>query len=298
MKKTAEMTAAALLMFSLSACGSGGANPHILTFATDDIHDVVISYDEENITFFESPDDALIIKEYMTDADSDYYAKVDTDQGYIHVSEGNKPLFGSFSRYIEVYLPKVYEGSLTVTSTDGNVDFSEVDIGVTSLCVDCSSGKVHIGNACADTIDLSGTRGTWDIVRLEGKEIDISTTSGEVACGEISGDVTYVSTSGDIEIKSAVGRGSYRAENSGILNITYTDLAGDLYLYNKNGDVELTLPEDLSFRFEAVTKNGSVSTPFEGALSLKNDKVVGVVGDNPGITVKTETGNGNIRVKQ
>lgn len=298
MKKITMMIAIVLFVFSLSACGSKGTNPHTLTYEIDNIHDVVLSYDDEDITFFESPDDTLIIKEYMTDADSKYYAKVDIDQGYIHVSEGGKPLFGSFSRHIEVYFPKTYTGSLTVTSTNGNVDFSEVDIEVTSLRIDCSSGKVRIRNAYADTINLSSTSGTLDIGHLEGKEVYISTTSGKVVCDEISGNVTYVSTSGDIEIESAVGAGSYKTENSGILDITYTDVAGDLYLYNKNGDVELTLPEDLSFRFEAVTKNGSVSTPFESVLSMKNDTVTGTVGGNPSITVKTETKNGNIKVEQ
>lgn len=298
MKKITMMIAIVLFVFSLSACGSKGTNPHTLTYEIDNIHDVVLSYDDEDITFFESPDDTLIIKEYMTEADSKYYAKVDIDQGYIHVSEGGKPLFGSFSRHIEVYFPKTYTGSLTVTSTNGNVDFSEVDIEVTSLRIDCSSGKVRIRNAYADTINLSSTSGTLDIGHLEGKEVYISTTSGKVVCDEISGNVTYVSTSGDIEIESAVGAGSYKTENSGILDITYTDVAGDLYLYNKNGDVELTLPEDLSFRFEAVTKNGSVSTPFESVLSMKNDTVTGTVGGNPSITVKTETKNGNIKVEQ
>lgn len=65
-----------------------------------------------------------------------------------------------------------------------------------------------------------------------------------------------------------------------------------MYLYHKNNGVELTLPEDLSFRFEAVTKNGSVSTPFESVLSMKNDTVAGTVGDNLGITIRSETRNG------
>lgn len=82
------------------------------------------------------------------------------------------------------------------------------------------------------------------------------------------------------------------------LDITYTDAAGDLYLYNKNDDVELILPEDLNFRFEALAKNGSVLTPFERVLSMKNDTFMGNVGDNPSITVKTETKNGNIKVEQ
>ena len=140
---------------------------------------------------------------------------------------------------------------MTVTLTNGNLDFSDVDIEVASLRIDCSSGKVRIGSAYADTINLSNATGTLDIACLEGKDIDISATSGKLVCDEIPGNVTYSSTSDNIEIQ-----------------------------------------------FEAATKNGSVSIPFGSVLSINNDTVMGTVGDNPSITVKTETRNGDIMAEQ
>ena len=63
-----------------------------MRFQPDNISEITISYDEEKITFYESDGHELIIREYMTENKSGYYAKVDTRAGSIHISEGGKPL--------------------------------------------------------------------------------------------------------------------------------------------------------------------------------------------------------------
>ena len=119
-----------------------------------------------------------------------------------------------------------------------------------------------------------------------------------MTCAELNGAVTYTSTSGDIDVKSAVGSGSYRANNSGNLKVAYTEVTGDLSFFNKNDDIELILPQDLEFEFEATTKNGSVSTSFQESISIDGRTTRGTVGSTPTVTVKTETNNGNIAVTQ
>ena len=68
--------------------------------------------------------------------------------------------------------------------------------------------------------------------------------------------------------------------------------------YNKNDDIKLTLPTELEFEFEATTKNGSVSTTFQECISIDGKTTRGTVGNNPTVTVKAETNNGNIEVSQ
>ena len=65
---------------------------------------------------------------------------------------------------------------------------------------------------------------------------------------------------------------------------------------NKNGNIDLTLPQDLEFKFEATTKNGSVSTSFQERINIDGRTAYGTIGNKPAYTVKTETGNGNINV--
>ena len=108
--------------------------------------------------------------------------------------------------------------------------------------------------------------------------------------------MTYTSTSGSADIKGVKGSGSFKAENSGELNVVYTEVTGDLYLFNKNDSVRLTVPSGLDFEFEAVTKNGSVKTSFQESLVVSGDTVRAAVGRDPSVAIKVETKNGNIEV--
>ncbi len=302
MKKTITLGMALILsLFAFAGC-SNSKSPQManeLRFSLDGISSLTISYDEEKITFFESDGDDLLIKEYMTENKSSYYAKVTERDDNIQISEGGKPFFkDSFSRYIEVYLPKSYHENLTVTSTNGDIDFSGVNLDLSMLRVDNSSGNVTLDNAVASDIHLSSTSGTLDLGNIQANQIRLETTSGSVICTELNGNVTYTSTSGNADIKSAIGSGSYKANNSGSLNVVYTEVNGNLSFFNKNDKITLALPENLEFEFEATTKNGSISTNFQQDVTVNERTTSGVVGDNPTVTVKVETNNGDIEVTQ
>lgn len=302
MKKTITL-GMTLILCSLAFVGCSNSKSsqmaNELRFSLKGISSLTISYDEEKITFFESDSDDLVIKEYMTDNKSSYYAKVTERNESIHISEGGKPFFkDGFSRYIEVYLPKIYHENLSVTSTNGDIDFSGMSLDLSMFRVDNSSGNVTLDNAVASDIQLSSTSGTLDLGNIEANQIKLETTSGSVICTEINGNVTYTSTNGNADIKSAIGSGSYKANNSGSLNVVYTEVNGDLSFSNKNDSITLTLPENLEFEFQATTKNGSVSTTFQQDITVNGRTTSGVVGDNPTVTVKVETNNGDIEVTQ
>lgn len=270
-----------------------------LHFSLDDISDVTISYDEELITFFEAEDDELTVKEYMTEDKSKYYAKVKQDDDSIHISEGGKPLLkNDFERHVEVYLPDSYPESLTITTTDGNIDLSGINLQLSKLHIDSTAGTVKINNASASDIHISSTSGILDLGKVEADTITLQTTSGKMTCSEMIGHVNYSSTSGDANIKKAVGSGNYKANNSGELHVEYTEVKGDLYLFNKNDKIQLKIPDDLDFEFEAETKNGSVDTTFQKYIKTQDRITQGTVGSNPTVTIKTETKNGDIEVTQ
>ena len=106
----------------------------------------------------------------------------------------------------------------------------------------------------------------FNVERLEAPSIKVDSISGTFQCDELIGEVTYTSTSGNADIASAVDKEQYTANNSGELRVIYKEVTGDLFLYNKNDGIDLTLPSDLEFEFEATTKNGSISTNFQGYL--------------------------------
>ena len=270
-----------------------------LTFSIEDISEVTISYDEEKVTFHESKNDKLIIKEYMTENKSSYYAKVEQSSASIKISEGGKPFFkDGFSRYVEIYLPMSYHENLTITTTDGDIDISELEMTLNALRIDSTTGAVKINTVKVQNIHLSTTSGILEVNRLEADTIRIDTTSGNFSCHTLNGNVAYTTTSGNANIQSAIGSGNYTANNSGELNVVYTEVTGNLSFFNKNDSICVTLPADLEFEFQATTKNGSVSTNFQESISMDGRTTSGTVGEHPTVTVKVETNNGDIEVTQ
>lgn len=300
-KKTAACLAIAIGVSALTGCSHGqlAQLENEITFSLDNISEVTISYDEEEVTFYESENDELVIKEYMTKNKNSYHAKVDQSDDSIKIREGGKPFFKDrFYRYIEVYLPASYHGNLTVTTTGGDIDISRLELSLNALRIDSTAGTVQLNTVEAQSLYLSTTSGVLEVDNLNADTIRIATTSGNFFCEKLDGNVTYTTTSGNTNIKSAIGSGTYKANNSGELNVIYTEVTGDLSFYNKNDGIHVTLPADLEFEFEATTKNGSVFTSFQENVSIDGRTTSGTVGEHPTMTVKVETNNGNIEVEQ
>lgn len=268
LKSILSVLAALLVLMAGSGC-SRSANTESaneLTFELDSISEISIAYDDEDVTFFNSENDRLIIKEYMSENKKSYHAKVNKTDNYIHISEGGKPVIkNNFYRYIEVYLPESYKQTLTVGTTDGKINLSGIDIDLEMLDVSTTSGVIEINNAAASCINLT-------------------TTSGSIECERLEGNVNYTATSGSIDIKSAYGSGQYRADNSGLMNIIYSKVDGDVSLYNKNDDVNLTIPDDIKCDIRVKSKNGMVSAPQSDTSSK--------------IKITAESVNGDVNIKQ
>lgn len=295
----------AIALSSLTLLGScshlnGAKLANEIAIPATSIAGITISYDEEKITFFENENDEnIIIQEYMTKDSRHYYAKVDREAGNVKISKGGKPFFkDGFYRYIEVYIPSSLQGNLSITTTDGDIDISRIPLDLISLSIDTSHGTVDLKDVRARGIVLSTTHGCFNAERLEASSIKVDSTSGTFQCDWLIGDVTYTSTSGNANIASAVGKGQYTANNSGELRVVYKEVTGDLFLFNKNDDIDLTLPSDLEFEFEATTKNGSISTNFQGCISIDGRTTRGTIGSSPTVSVEVMTNNGNIEVRK
>lgn len=272
---------------------------NVLQFSLNQVSQLTIAYDDENINFYEGDSDKLVIKEYMTVNKKSYFAKVIQQNDSIYISEGRKPFFKrGFLRYIEVYLPASYQQNLTVTTTDGDIDLSNINLNLSVLRIDSTSGTVKLNSATASEIYLSSTSGTLKLGSIQAKQIKLETTRGDTICDELNGNVTYTSTSGNADIKSASGFGSYKVNNSGKLNVAYTDVSGNLLFFNKNDNINLSLPKDLDFNFEATTKNGNISTNFQECVTVNGRITSGIVGNNPTAAIQVETNNGDIKVIQ
>lgn len=300
-KKFLPIFATTICLFTFSGCSApkNTDKANEMRFSLQGITNVTISYDEEPIVFYQAEGNELVVKEYMTENKSGYYARVEQSGDAVHISEGGKPFFKSgFSRNIEVFLPASYSENLKITTTDGNIDLTHTPLQLSELRIDSTKGTVDLDNVIADNVYLSTVSGKYNIGGIEADAIRLDSTRGAITCNHLIGNVTYTSTHGNAEIKSAAGQGSYTTSGSGSLSVNYIEVTGDLYLYNKNGNIDLAVPNDLSFYFSAESKNGSVITTFPQYLAIDEHTASGSIGESPTVWVKTETNNGSIEVKQ
>lgn len=70
-----------------------------------------------------------------------------------------------------------------------------------------------------------------------------------------------------------------------------------LQVNSKSGSIELTIPENLGFRFSATTNSGIISAPFSEQLSGTEKEVTGAIGMDAVITIELSTTSGNIKIK-
>lgn len=139
---------------------------------------------------------------------------------------------------------------------------SQMKLTLDSLRAETTSGRIRLEQVEASCLEFASTRGSLDLGRICAGDIKIHTTEGEVKISRLEGKVNYTTTHGSLEVDEAVGSGGYHTSNDGLLQIRYVKADGDLQLYNKNGDIQLTLPPALGFHLEAVSKNGSVAADF------------------------------------
>lgn len=81
------------------------------------------------------------------------------------------------------------------------------------------------------------------------------------------------------------------------MRIGCNENVGNMTANAASGSIELTIPENLGFRFSATTNSGIISAPFSEQLSGTEKEVTGAIGMDAVITIELSTTSGNIKIK-
>ncbi|MDP4133480.1 MAG: DUF4097 family beta strand repeat-containing protein [Bacillota bacterium] len=147
------------------------------------------------------------------------------------------------------------------------------------LSLSSSSGSITIeGENNADSFNVKSSSGGIRLGKMQVKTFDIGCTSGSIRVDEISGGGSLETTSGGI--------------TANLLNPV-----GNVTAISTSGNVNLTVPSEMSFQFEADTTSGNIKTNFEIMYrSNRGNSAIATVGSNPTVKIKAEATSGNIKV--
>lgn len=184
----------------------------------------------------------------------------------------------TFNEKIEIYIPKSYAKDLDINTSSGNVLFSS-DMKLNNINCRQSSGDFKIQNSITGNgVNVKSSSGNVDIANLYSKNYDIQATSGNVYVGSISGSGRAKTASGNVRI-------NYKSIDE------YSNVAAT------SGNVKLTLPQNLSFKFEGKCTAGNIEGDFPLSYEGKRkNEATAQVGNSPYKTINVSTVAGNIDV--
>ena len=173
---------------------------------------------------------------------------------------------------------------VTVNDVTGTANLSGEFFGQTSLA--------HIGKG----VTFHSSRTDLEMAALAG---DINIESGDLRARAVAGPMRLTTRSKDIHIEDVTG--DLKVENSnGMVEYHAGNKLGAVEISNSRGDVQLTLPEKVSFQVDAQARRGDVSTEFEG-ISTRSDRndhsLEGTVG-NGGPQIRVTNTNGDISLRK
>lgn len=183
---------------------------------------------------------------------------------------------------------------------------------VKSVSGDISAEKV------GGTLELGAVSGDIDVTKA-GRGAECSSVSGDVRLVEITGDVHLKSVSGEIDVEQV--KGSVEAESvSGKILLKGVSMAktvkaktvsGDIRylggilpegrctLKTHSGDIEVEIPVDSGFDFEAQTFSGDIRSDFQLEVTGKFSprEIRGVV-NKGGASLSLSTFSGDIKLRK
>ena len=178
------------------------------------------------------------------------------------------------------------ESSLKVTTSHRQVKISGVASDVSMEC--------RYSNAT-----LKGIRGNVDVDsisdRLNFEDIrgylKVKAQGSSVQANSIGGAVDVNTTMKSVNVNNFEGSCKVSGEYADITLSTGTLGKGEVIVKNRNGEIQLFLPEDASFALTATARNGQVDSDFPGLVPAST------TGDNSTLQGKLKTGAAKIALE-
>jgi len=214
-----------------------------------------------------------------------------TAPGDIHLNSIVGPVVAHFinGRHDEFSAHDV-QGDLTLNGDLNDLTLSQIKGSVTQD--GALLGDVHLENV-SGAVRLHTSVTTVELAGLSG---DLNLDSDDLRVTEATGQVRVTTHSKDIDLSEIAGD-TYVEDKNGTINIEPTGSYG-VEARNDKGDIELTLPPNVSANVNGHTHNGDIISDYALTVSGDEDKSVsGKIGSGTARIV-LNTQNGDLHIKK
>ena len=174
------------------------------------------------------------------------------------------------------------KSDVSVSDINGKIDLSlehssarvsqvssdvSVDGHINDISLDDVKGSVRLNGEFVETLKLSKiakavsfktSRTEMEFAKLDG---DLDLDSGDLRASNITGPIRLTTRSKDVVLDGVIGDVRLKDEN-GAVEVHVTK-AGSMQVENRNGDIQIYLPDKAAFHLDARTRDGEVQSDFE-----------------------------------
>jgi DUF4097 and DUF4098 domain-containing protein YvlB len=287
------------------------STPANLDLSSSDGHLDIIPSDGNQIEVFYIVRKAgKLLKIDRQKLEEDFIVETESSANAVRISVKDKRQYKPFNFEYEtgvgfkVYVPKetmcnlaTSDGNITITglnanqqfkTSDGSIELIEIAGSVTGRT---SDGDIRI-RKIKGNVDVQTSDGTIELETVGG-DVQASTSDGNIRLNKINGDIAVRTSDGYIDFKEISG--SFKASTSdGNIKGSVTTLKKELTLKTSDGDIEVTLPEQLGLDLDI--KGESIDVPFKNFTGKFDKTYVRGKSNGGGIPVILTTSGGNVRL--
>lgn len=184
----------------------------------------------------------------------------------------------------EVSLPRYFlhqPFKLFITNVSGNINLGKHVYDVLRLST--TSGDVKISDIRTNTLALKSSSGNLTGQRVQAQQAEMDSISGDISCTNLRGDCKVNSESGNV-------------------NLSFVTCPHNLTAKNTSGNIELVLPPNASFKLDADSLSGGISsyfplTDYKMPPYPRQRSLSGKVGSGRN-SISVHSGSGNVKIGQ
>ena len=179
-------------------------------------------------------------------------------------------------------------GDQRLRTSDGSIEVAEITGNISGRT---SDGDVHV-RKIKGAVDMQTSDGTIAIESIGG-DVTAATSDGNIRLNRVKGDIAVKTSDGYIDFKEISG--PFKASTSdGNIRGTVSELRKELTLRTSDGNIDVTLPEQLGLDLDI--KAESIDVPFKNFTGKFDKTFVRGQSNGGGIPVVLTTSGGNVRL--
>jgi hypothetical protein len=221
-----------------------------------------------NVVLLETDGEDIIVKDFLRENDSIYYASVESHGNTLAVSRdeslfhNNNSSFLSDDARTELYIPRIFADTLTV---------------------DIKLGSLNTG-----------------VHDMNDRNISISVSVGRITMGRVGGALNVDSSASSVTVDDFNGNGEFHLSASSI-KLALHNMTGDVSIFGSASTINLAIDKDISFDLNATA---TVSTGNILGESVSGDRlrppspivIRRTIGTDPGYMLRVDSSAGILAV--